>query len=111
MTVKASCSPATLEAARQLGCRVVEVERLGFEGKAELAAERFAEVWTKLRAWTLTEYERVILVDSDMLVRRNMDELFEQPLPKGGPLGHGGIAASFACTCNPAKIATYPDDW
>ncbi|KAB2569028.1 Galactinol synthase 4 [Lasiodiplodia theobromae] len=70
-----------------------------------MAFSHFGDIWAKLRAFELTEYERVILVDSDMLVRRNMDELFDMPLERDE------IAAGFACTCNPAKISTYPADW
>lgn len=78
----------------------------------QLANARFNEVWTKLRAFDLTEYDRVGLVDSDMLVRKNMDELFEDPFVFGGKGGEGEwIGASWACTCNPAKIATYPANW
>lgn len=112
MTVHGSCSAQAIETVRQLGCKVVEVERMGIPGKAnQLAEHRFAEVWTKLRAWDLEEYDRVVLVDSDMLVRANMDELFDLQLPSNGPQGKEGIAATFACTCNPAKIKTYPATW
>jgi hypothetical protein len=40
-----------------------------------------------------------------MLVRRNMDELFDIDLP------HNGIAAAHVCACNPMKYKHYPDDW
>ena len=73
-----------------------------------MAFARFTNVWTKLRAFELTEYERVVLVDSDMLVCRNMDELMDVPL---GALERPAIAAGFACTCNPNRIPTYPSDW
>lgn len=73
-----------------------------------MAFTRFTNVWTKLRVFELHEYDRVILLDSDMLVRRNMDELMDWPLhAPTGPV----IAASFACTCNPNRIPTYPADW
>lgn len=36
---------------------------------------RFADTWTKLVVFSLDEYERVVLLDADILVRRNMDEL------------------------------------
>lgn len=80
-----------------------------------LAHARFNEVWTKLRAFELTEYSRVALVDSDMLVRRNMDELFSDPYVFGSKGQEEGetewIGASWACTCNPNRIATYPVEW
>ncbi len=42
---------------------------------------RFRGVFTKLHAWSLTEFERVILLDLDLLILRNIDELFELRAP------------------------------
>lgn len=124
MVARGSCSPQAISVVHQLGCKVVEVDRIdppppppASSGAAPaLAWSRFSEVWTKLRAWELDRegFERVVLVDSDMLVRRNMDELMDDEivsLPLVGQHGERGVAASFACTCNPARIKTYPDDW
>jgi alpha-N-acetylglucosamine transferase len=69
------------------------------------ANARFAQVWTKLAAWQLTDYERVVFLDADMLVTQSMDELFSFPL------GDGEIAACHACRCNPNRIASYPASW
>ncbi|KAF8640458.1 hypothetical protein AX17_000122 [Amanita inopinata Kibby_2008] len=66
---------------------------------------RFEDTWTKLRGFELEEYERVVLLDCDMLVRKNMDELFEIELPEDE------IAAAHVCACNPRKLAHYPADW
>ena len=49
--------------------------------------------------------QRIVLLDCDMIVMRNMDELFDIDLPDGW------IAASHACACNPMKFAHYPTDW
>lgn len=46
---------------------------------AGLLFDRFASVFTKLRAWELTEFDKVVLMDADMLVIRNIDDLFERP--------------------------------
>ncbi|KAH9982434.1 glycosyltransferase family 8 protein [Lactifluus volemus] len=67
--------------------------------------ERFADTWSKLRAFELVEYDRVVLLDSDMIVMRNMDELMELDLPPDW------IAAAHVCACNPRKLAHYPKDW
>ena len=69
------------------------------------ANPRFSEVWTKLAAWRMTEFGRLAFVDADMLVMKNMDEVFDFPLPDAH------IAACHACRCNPHRIATYPRDW
>jgi hypothetical protein len=53
----------------------------------------------------LTPKKRIVLIDSDMLIRRNMDELMELELPSGW------IAAAHACACNPRKLPHYPRDW
>jgi hypothetical protein len=84
---------------------------------------RFADTWTKLRAFELNEFQvgwslqigdsrldqenfqRVVLLDSDMLIRRNMDELMDLPLQANQ------IAAAHVCACNPRKLAHYPKDW
>ncbi|KAJ7103403.1 nucleotide-diphospho-sugar transferase [Mycena belliarum] len=77
------------------------------EGVHDLAAAdaRFADTWTKLRAFELSEFDRVVLLDSDMIVKGNIDDLMEVKLPPGG------IAAAHVCACNPRKFAHYPADW
>lgn len=76
-------------------------------GTHTLAAHdnRFNDTWTKLRAFELSEYDRVVLIDSDMMFMRNMDELLDIELAEDG------IAAAHACACNPHKYPHYPADW
>jgi alpha-N-acetylglucosamine transferase len=89
------------------GCLVRQVKpvapRSGVPGN--YANPRFSEVWTKLAAWRITEFGRLAFVDADMLAMKNIDEVFDFPLPDGH------IAACHACRCNPHRIATYPRDW
>jgi alpha-N-acetylglucosamine transferase len=40
---------------------------------------RFETVFTKLCAWQLSDYERVVLLDADTLVLQNVDDLFDRP--------------------------------
>lgn len=91
----------------QEGCKVIGVAPLrpGAHLEDRYANARFAEVWTKLTVWTLTDYTRIVFLDADMLVTRNMDELFEIPLAPAA------LAACHACRCNPNHIASYPADW
>lgn len=98
---------ATRQQLQAQGCEVREVPIVGPNPDLthRYANARFAEVWSKLAVWTLTEYQRVAFLDADMLVVQNMDEVFELPLAKGT------IAACHACRCNPNHIATYPDSW
>lgn len=46
---------------------------------------RFASVFTKLRAFELVEFDRVVLLDADTLVLQNVDDLFERPAFAAGP--------------------------
>ena len=89
------------------GClvRPVEAIRPGRNLEGHYANARFAEVWTKLAAWGLTEFDRVVALDADMLVTQNMDELFALDLAADS------IAACHACRCNPNRIASYPPSW
>ncbi|XTZ37529.1 glycosyltransferase family 8 protein [Salmonella enterica] len=92
---------------REQGCLVREVPVIGPDPALahRYANARFAEVWSKLAVWTLTEYQRVAFLDADMLVIKNMDEVFDIPLPAGT------IAACHACRCNPNQISSYPASW
>ena len=76
---------------------------------------RFLDCWTKLVPFSLTQFARVVQLDADMLVLRNMDELMDLPLddPDAGA-GAGGVrvfAAGHACVCNPLRKPHYPRDW
>lgn len=57
------------------GARVLVVDRLSSPW-INTDEPRWADVLTKLRVWTLTEYEKVLLLDSDMLVVDRMDGVF-----------------------------------
>ncbi|KAF1983227.1 glycosyltransferase family 8 protein [Aulographum hederae CBS 113979] len=77
---------------------------------------RFYDCWSKLTPFSLVEYDRVVQLDSDMLVLKNMDELMDLELDspetdvKNGE-GKRVFAASHACVCNPLKKPHYPKDW
>lgn len=76
------------------------------------ADPRFAETWNKLVVFSLEQYERVVLLDGDILVRRNMDSLMELPLDdETDSEGSRVFAAAHACACNPMKKAHYPANW
>jgi alpha-N-acetylglucosamine transferase len=46
---------------------------------------RFHNTFTKLRAWELTEFERVVFLDADTIVLQNVDELFTRPYFAAAP--------------------------
>jgi hypothetical protein len=81
--------------------------------KAYAQDPRFYDCWSKLAPFSLTQYDRVVQLDSDMLVLKNMDELMDLDLDDADQNGDGQkvFAASHACTCNPLKKPHYPKDW
>ncbi|PPQ89082.1 hypothetical protein CVT25_006453 [Psilocybe cyanescens] len=74
---------------------------------------RFYDCWSKLTPFSLTEYDRIVQLDSDMLILRNMDELMDLELdpPELAGKGKRVFAAGHACVCNPLKKPHYPKDW
>ncbi|WVQ71050.1 hypothetical protein IAR50_000575 [Cryptococcus sp. DSM 104548] len=67
---------------------------------------RLNDAWTKLQVFGLVEYDKVILIDADMIFLKDMDELFDLELP-----GRDWIGAAPACVCNPLNLEHYPRDW
>ncbi|KAL6864011.1 hypothetical protein J3F83DRAFT_762289 [Trichoderma novae-zelandiae] len=80
---------------------------------------RFYDCWSKLVPFSLTQYARIVQLDSDMLVLRNMDELMDLELDPPGLAASSGdasssrrvFAAGHACVCNPLRKPHYPRDW
>jgi hypothetical protein len=74
---------------------------------------RFYDCWSKLTPFSLVEYDRVVQLDSDMLVLQNMDELMDLELDAPSLAGKGNrvFGASHACVCNPLKKSHYPPNW
>ena len=100
------CLPALCHEASLSNAVLRPTEPLIPKEQRNLIAARFEDTWTKLRIFELFEYERLVFLDADMLVFRNMDELFDLELP-----GQDWIAANHCCVCNLDKDEWAPDDW
>ncbi|GME93597.1 unnamed protein product [[Candida] boidinii] len=68
---------------------------------------RFNDCWTKLQAFSLFNFKKIILLDSDMIILKNFDELMDLKLSENNKV----FAASHACLCNPFKKSHYPKNW
>ena len=51
----------------------------------KLLFPRFAQVFTKLRVWELHDFDRVVWLDADTIVVKNVDDLFEREGFAAGP--------------------------
>jgi glycogenin glucosyltransferase len=73
-------STAVRERLQAQGWGLREVEPIANPRAAgDLLMPRFANVYTKLRAWELVEHDKVVFLDADVIVLKNIDELFERP--------------------------------
>jgi alpha-N-acetylglucosamine transferase len=69
----------------RLGWELRDIEPIANPAADRLLFPRFASVFAKLRAWELTDLERVVLLDADTLVLQNVDDLFERRGFAAGP--------------------------
>ena len=46
---------------------------------------RFDKVFTKLRAWELTDFDKVVMLDADTIILKNVDDLFDRPALSAAP--------------------------
>jgi alpha-N-acetylglucosamine transferase len=103
---KTSLTAEDLELIKKEGCELKAIERVHpINRTKKYIWEHYKDLWTKLRAWDFEDYDRVVFLDADMLVMRNIDNLMSMKLPKDF------LAAANACTCNPMKNQDYPKDW
>ncbi|KAF8267129.1 nucleotide-diphospho-sugar transferase [Lactarius quietus] len=65
---------------RAAGWELQEVELIQPPHEGAGIGYRFVDQYTKLRLWSL-DFQRVVYLDADTLVRHNFDELFELPFP------------------------------
>ena len=57
-------------------------------GLVSRANQRFQRVFNKLRAWELTTYAKICLLDTDIIIAKNVDELLQLPSPTALVRGH-----------------------
>lgn len=63
---------------KRLGWLLRDVQPIGVPNSDQPLYPRFSAVFTKLRAWQLCEFERIVFLDADTLVLKNIDALFER---------------------------------
>jgi alpha-N-acetylglucosamine transferase len=77
---EASKNPEIKEQAAKLNVKIKEVKSMPLRN-AKGSNPYYANVMVKLRIFQLFEYDRIIFMDSDMMIRQNLDHLF-YTLPK-----------------------------
>ena len=59
-------------------CLILPIEVVQNPNSEEV---RYKWVYSKLRAWQMTRYDRIVFLDSDIVVKDNIDDLFSSSLP------------------------------
>jgi alpha-N-acetylglucosamine transferase len=71
-----------LDVLRKEGATIVTVEPLDIPDlfdKSFIESSRFKDVLAKLRLWQLTDYTKVLFLDADTFLLRNLDGIFDDP--------------------------------
>lgn len=84
--------------------------RIGYETTSKGTMDRDRILWQKLRVWSMTDWEKIIMLDYDLLILKNFDELFDQDELAGVPMLYQGEKVVFweppAPRSNPETVWT-----
>ena len=61
------------------GCHIATAPPVAIKEDLNAEGHYWNETFFKIRAAGLTEYQKIIMIDSDMLIRKNIDHLFARP--------------------------------
>jgi len=64
---------------KNIGCILIDVEPIELPESLNIEAKRWGPAFSKLLAWKMEEYAKLIFLDSDLLILQNIDELFQLP--------------------------------
>lgn len=84
-------SPQKQALLKEDGATVIKVEYLRAQDWVVGEMPEWRDVMTKLRAWELTEYSRILLLDGDMILNRCLDGVFDDPGSQFTPLNQEGM--------------------
>ncbi|KAG2602035.1 hypothetical protein PVAP13_5KG510000 [Panicum virgatum] len=83
---------------------LVDAQNVGAEQRAALATAGWQWNYSKFRLWQLTDYDKVVFLDADLLVLRGMDFLFEEApelsaTANSGVRFNSGVMVLEPCSC------------
>ena len=64
---------------KELGCQIITRPAIKFHNKNQQEGHYWDHTFFKLAAMSLTEFKKIVLLDSDMLIMQNIDHLFDSP--------------------------------
>jgi len=78
MYFSSTISSESLKKARAVGWTPVEVDRIPPPSGLKVGYQ-YRDQYTKIQLWSMTEFKKIVYIDSDTLVLQNIDELFYLP--------------------------------
>ncbi|KAJ6694305.1 hypothetical protein OIU85_005031 [Salix viminalis] len=84
-----SLSPQSLVGLRSAGWKTKLIQPI----RSPFARKNSYNEWnySKLRLWQLTDYDKVIFIDADLIVLRNIDKFFAYPQLSAAPNDRGAV--------------------
>lgn len=70
-------SATTISLLENIGCIIYQTELIKLPPELSLQTARWGPAFTKLVAWEKTEFTKLIFLDSDLLILKNVDDLFD----------------------------------
>ncbi|CAI0551424.1 unnamed protein product [Linum tenue] len=106
-----SITPSSLAGLRSAGWTTRPIKPI----RSTFAPKNSYNEWnySKLRIWQIQDYDKVVFIDSDLLILRNMDHIFQYPQLSAGPndrhLFNSGIMVIEPSSCAFQGLMTKTD--
>ncbi|CAI0551332.1 unnamed protein product [Linum tenue] len=106
-----SITPSSLAGLRSAGWTTRPIKPI----RSTFAPKNSYNEWnySKLRIWQIQDYDKVVFIDSDLLILRNMDHIFQYPQLSAGPndrhLFNSGIMVIEPSSCTFQGLITKTD--
>jgi len=72
-------SPSSRRILTKLGCILMEIQPIQLPPELSLEVSRWGPAFSKLHAFKLDQYKKLVWLDSDLLVVRDIDSMFDLP--------------------------------
>lgn len=90
VVVPDTAEPSLTDKIKKLGLSVIALPNLDVDWKliTQNPSERWNSTFFKLQIFTLTQFEKIVFIDLDMIVMGNIDDLFQMPHMSGVAAGN-----------------------
>ncbi|KAI3634763.1 hypothetical protein MIR68_007144 [Amoeboaphelidium protococcarum] len=97
--------PESLDVLCQLNVHVLKVDYIDNPYIDAMVSSRQLHNFAKLRAWQLVKYDRIVVLDSDMLILQNVDHLFKSSAEFAAVLNYESPFSKFQYQANNISLS------